>query len=149
MKQLFLLILFITGISLAATAQPKGERWQKIREAKKSYITERLNLTPEENTRFWPVYNSYERDLRNLRNRYKQQYRASQKGELNEREAREWIQDNLEYQQEELNIKKEYKNRFLEIISARQMADLYQAERDFKIMLLKRMKESRGNGGRR
>ena len=141
MKRILFFILFI-GLSVAAMAQAQNERWERIRAAKVGFITDRLKLTPEQSAKFWPVYNEYERERRSIRKNYIDQYKQS--GKRDEREARRYINDNLEYQEDEVKLKKQYKNEFLKIISAQQVAELYEAETEFKIILLKQLRERRG-----
>jgi len=57
------------------------------------------------------------------------------------------IEDNLDYQQAVLDIKRKYKERFLKVLSPQQLTDLQQAEREFRQVLMQRMKERRGQGG--
>ena len=53
--------------------------------------------------------------------------------------ARQAVDDNLDYQQAIIDLKRKYNDRFLNIISPRQLADLYIAEREFRQILLKRL----------
>ena len=53
-----LLLLFIGAVSTSANAQRRSEEEiKKIQDAKVAIITNRLNLTPEQSTGFWPMYN--------------------------------------------------------------------------------------------
>ena len=67
MKKLtFLAILLaLTGLIQAQT-KPQGDP-QKVEALKISFITNKLNLTPEEAKLFWPIYNQYEDEKKALR----------------------------------------------------------------------------------
>lgn len=137
---LIIIMAFFLSMGTAAAQQgPSGrERIQAIRT---SFITERINLTSAQAERFWPVYNRYTGELRSIRQSFRQKYRGQTKDEA---QARQFIEDNLDYQEEELALKRKYKNQLLQIISAQQLAQLYQAERDFKKMLLNQLGRNRG-----
>lgn len=125
-----------------AVAQRRSEEEiQKIQDAKVAIITNRLNLTSEQAQGFWPVYNEYAQKRRDL-------HRAQRKI-INDKKAEgktdEQVLDNLkevqELRQKELDLDKEYQNRFLKVITAGQVVELYKAERTFNDMLIQRLKQ--------
>jgi hypothetical protein len=67
----------------------------------------------------------------------------------NEATSRQFIDDDLDYQQQVLDLKRRYNNRFLKIISPQQLAELYKAEREFLQMLQQKLKDRRGDRRRR
>ncbi|PZF74212.1 Spy/CpxP family protein refolding chaperone [Taibaiella soli] len=141
MKRLLLIILIIAGFT-ASNAQPQKERFERIHAAKVSYITDKLNLTSEQAARFWPVYNQYDDAIRSLRRSYFDKYgQPGQNKTLSEAESRKYIDDNLNFQEAQLNLKRKYKDEFLKVLTPQQLAQLYQAERDFKGLLLQQLKD--------
>jgi len=136
------LLLFIGVASTAAQAQRRSEEEiKKIQDAKVAIITNRLNLTPEQSTGFWPMYNEYSQKRREI-------HRAQRKI-INDKKAEgqndEAVLDNLkevqELRQKELDLEKEYQNKFLKVITANQVIELYKAERTFNDMLIQRLKQ--------
>ncbi|MBX3242110.1 MAG: hypothetical protein KIT80_14065 [Chitinophagaceae bacterium] len=118
MKKIFLLLLFITFVTVNANAQQPGDR---MRSLEIGYITKELRLTPEEAEKFWPVYNKYKQELRTLPD----------------------TGDELERQQKVLNIRKKYKKGFAEILLDNNRAQaVYDAE-DRLRNLVKRELEKR------
>lgn len=140
MKRLLLILLIIAGAT-AGFAQPQKDRFERIHAAKVSYITDRLNLSSDQAARFWPVYNQYEDAIRSLRKSYFDKYGQGQGKNLNDAESRKYIDDNLNFQEAQLNLKRKYKDEFLKVLTPQQLAQLYQAERDFKGLLLQQLKE--------
>src|SRR4051812_42751159 len=65
-------LLFFTMVT-AGNAQrqmppaPPEERMEKLESMKIGFFTQRLDLTPEEAKKFWPVYNAFQDDLEKLR----------------------------------------------------------------------------------
>lgn len=145
MKRAIYMLMLLLLSTATVFAQPKGPRGERIKNIKVGYITERIHLTSDQATRFWPVYNQYEQELRTTRRSFFEQYRGRDNSQ-DEATARKFVDDNLEYQEAELRLKKKYKNELLKVISAQQLADLYVAERDFRKMLVNELRERRGNG---
>ena len=54
--------------------------------------------------------------------------------------VRQYVEDDLDYQQQVIELKRSYNDRFLKVITSRQLSDMYIAEREFKQMLAKRLK---------
>jgi len=136
------MLLFTLFSTAAVYAQrPSGEEMQKIQDAKIAIITNRLNLSPEQATGFWPVYNEYSQKRKDI-------HRAQRKI-INDKKAEgktdDQVLNNLkevqELKQKELDLEKEYQNRFLKVISASQVIELYKAERTFNDMLIQRLKQ--------
>jgi Spy/CpxP family protein refolding chaperone len=145
-KGISLTLVFMLLMTASAWAQrPSGEEMQRIQDAKIAIITNRLSLTPEQATGFWPVYNEYSQKRREIH--------RSQRKIINEKKAEgktdEQVLNNLkevqDLKQKELDLEKEYQNRFLKVISASQIVELYKAERTFNDMLIQRLKQRKGN----
>lgn len=133
-------------ISFSLQAQPAGRRAERIHAIKVGYLTDRLHLTASQAATFWPVYDAYEADMKDARKAFRQKYRNGS-GIENDTEAGRFIEDNLDFQEQALAINRRYKDKMLKVISAQQLATLYEAERDFKKLLLQQLRERRGNRG--
>ena len=147
-KLLFVLFtaLIITNNS---SAQPGMGRppMERIHAAKMAYITDRIHLSYGQAGNFVPLYNEYDSELRNLRQSFFKKYKGNYHGEADEATSRQFIDDDLNYQQQVLDLKRRYSDRFLKVISPRQLADMYKAEREFRQMLMKRLEQRRNGGG--
>ena len=130
-----ILTLLVLLVSTMAFAQ-KG-RSSRVHELKVTYINDRLDMSASQKDRFWPVYHRYEAELRGLRQSFRKQY--ANKDNRTNAEARTMIEENLDFQESVIALKRRYKNEFLKVISAQQLATLYEAEREFKQMLIKRL----------
>ena len=137
---LFVLLSFFS-VSTAYSQRRSEEEMRKIQDAKVAIITNRLSLTPEQSAGFWPVYNEYTQKRRDIH--------RSQRKIINDKKAEgktdEQVLNNLkevqDLRQQELDLDKEYQNRFLKVISANQVIELYKAERTFNDMLIQRLKQ--------
>lgn len=141
MKTLITLIL----ISLAGAgiyAQDSQAR-EKIESARIGFITERLDLTPEQAQEFWPLYNEYRQRNQDASRGYRQ-YKAGVDPESpTEEESRRLVELELELKQHRLDLEKEYSKKMLDVISSQQVASLHKAEQDFRGLLLRRLQQAR------
>ena len=144
MKRISATILVLIATLSFGYAQPGRPPMERIHAAKMAYITDRLRLSFEQSGNFVPVYNDYEGELRGLRMSFFKKYKGATRGEMNDNESRQFIDDDLDYQQQVLDLKRRYNDRFLKVISPQQLAELYKAEREFRQMLMKRLDQRHG-----
>lgn len=143
-----LIIAFIL-ISGGAFAQQNAQATQKAREnakakldaARIALITERLELTPEQAQAFWPLYNEYAEQRRQIQLQYRQQRQGLNLENLTEEQQKQLLQQRMEQKQKQLNLESKYGERMLEVINTRQMMALKKAEDDFRTMILRRIEQ--------
>jgi hypothetical protein len=140
MKKLLNIIFVLLISAVAVHAQLPGNL-SRIRAAKITYISDRLNFTEEQHRNFVPVYNQYEREISDTRQSFMGKYRNTNPKAADDATSRQYIDDNLDYQESVIEIKRKYNDRFLKIMSPQQLSDLYKAEREFKQMLMQRLKQ--------
>ena len=135
-----LLLLMVVTIS----AQPRGREIQERLESQRvAFITEKLELTPEESAKFWPLYNEYKEKHQKLRQsavHERLDQRMSSKGLSNE-EAQQVIDSQFSFEQDQLDLKKEYYARFKSAISLQKLAQLGPAEMEFNRTVLERVRD--------
>ena len=125
MKKILLLFLFsVTAMFTAMSQQRNNDREEKLQALKIAFLTQKLELSAADAEKFWPVYNQYDQEIQNLRD--------NRKGK-----------DVLENEQELLDIRKKYKPRFEKILGTNRYNALYNAEREFRNVLIKRLKTPR------
>jgi hypothetical protein len=139
MKKFIVILLSISVFSQIGFSQNQQNAHERIRASKAAFITDQLQLSPEEAQSFWPVYNKFENKFRELRDELRPQRRK----ELNEEESADLIVSFLLIQQEELDLQKQMYSELEGIISASQMVKLHFAEKKFKQKLLERMNKQR------
>lgn len=149
MKNLNFIFLLLMGIPLLLRAQPGGpddKRLEEIKAQKVAYITTKLDLSPAEAQLFWPVYNEYSQKKEAIHHE-----RFGKKGKMGpvdhdkitEEEAGEMIDNMVADQEKMASIEKEYSLKFRKILPVKKVLRLYEAEMDFKRVLLNRIKERR------
>jgi hypothetical protein len=131
MKKYILVISLMMSFSAFAQRTDGNEKIESYRVA---FITNRLGLTPDESQRFWPVYNAYRRDMKTLRQNFRQE--EAEEGALS-------ADQRLQFEQKKLDLKKKYKPEIEAAIGKEKMNLLMQAEDDFKKELVRVMRERR------
>jgi len=139
-------MLLMTILALKARAQRPEEKAEKIQAAKVAYITSKLNLTTTQAQTFWPVYNEFEGGKKKIRFQMKGLQKEGKQGQLNDEQIKANVRKRLALRQEELDLEKQYVEKFLKVISASQVADLYDSEKEFTKLLLNRWKGEGGKG---
>ena len=146
MKHLLHIALLLVMFVGFANAQPHMERrFERIHAIKVAYITDKMHLSADQSARFWPVYNRFDDEKREMRRNFFKKYKNSDNTSSAEGAMR-YIDDDLDYQEQELALRRRYKEKLLKVLSPEQLAELYKAEREFKEMLLQQLKGKRGMG---
>ena len=114
----------------------------KIQSAKIAFITQQLNLTPNEAEKFWPLYNDEQDKLDALKQKRKEFKKIKENIELaSEKEIENYLSTEIYIKQREADIYKEYQELFRKILPPRKIVKLYEAEENFKRELIKQLKE--------
>jgi hypothetical protein len=100
-----------------------------------AFITDYLQLTPEESQKFWPIYNQYRAELKTLR----QSYRLDATGE----DDPQFADKKMEFDQKKLDLQKKYRPPLEQAIGTKKFGLLLSAEEKFKQELLRRLQERR------
>lgn len=136
----FISAIFIVMLSSSLLAQPTPK--EKVEAMRVAFLTNRLDLNPEEAKQFWPVYNSYRHDLTQLRRSF---YPNDDGTDPHLDASRQ-----LEFEQKKLDLKKQYLPQFEQVIGKAKLNKLVTAEEDFKRLLMETMRNRRQQkpGGR-
>jgi hypothetical protein len=140
------LISFLLFLGTTVFSQNGGQAQQKkekIEAQKVAFMTQKLNLTPEESQKFWPVYDQYEAQKETINKTHHQQSKGYKNAELTDLQADSLITAEIQSEQSLLDLKKEYIPKFKEVLPASKVAKIPEAERQFKEMLLKLVKEQK------
>jgi hypothetical protein len=143
-KYLMTAILF-TGSTCFLQAQTPTPVREKVESMKVGFLTERLNLTPEEAKAFWPVYTKYENELEALRKTRRENLVNAKKNfdEMTDKDIEKAVDNEIAFRQSELDLLKKYHPQFKQVLPIKKVAKLYRAEEDFKAKLLDMIQEKR------
>jgi hypothetical protein len=117
MKKIFSVLVLLCWLALPAQSQgfPQKPGPGGLEAMKTGFITRRLELTPEEAQKFWPIYNGYAAEMRQAHINYRSQRNGSE----------------IALEEAILNIRKKYSIEFLKAISPPKINEFFRAEKDF------------------
>lgn len=120
-----------------------GDQRKKIEAQRIAFITQELNLTPDEAKVFWPVYNEYEAKRHELKKSFKESgdFHKPDFDKLTEKEANQILDNQIIEAQKFLDLRKEYHEKFKSVLPAVKVLKLYDAEREFQKMLIDRIRQ--------
>lgn len=146
MKHLILIALLI-GIGYNGIAQEN--RRERIKSLKVAYLTEKLDLSPEEAAAFWPVYNEYEDNTFELKATLGKTLRKivmENSEAISEQEAVETHKRVMALREEIAKAELNFQKKTPQLLGAKKALylDIYQER--FKRELLKKFQERRNAG---
>jgi len=127
MKKILLTFLFL-GISCLTLLYCQGEKLESL---KIGYLTKQLQLTSDEAQKFWPVYNVYDNEMKQMVKEHRQKNGSE-----------------IELEEKILAMHKKYKPSFLKVISEDKFDKLMVAEKSWNEMLRKELQRRKENGGK-
>ena len=116
------------------------ETLEKIETARIALISERLELTPEQAEKFWPIYREFGNKRKEISKHFKKARRNFDPNQASEEENKKMLEMATKVKEQQLNLEKEYSQRILKVITTRQLNNLRKAESDFQKMLLERIR---------
>ena len=142
MKKLILLF-FILFAFLPAVSQEedKDAQHERIKALKVAYFTQEMNFNEKTAEKFWPIYNKYEKERRDL---HKREHIDLKNVEcISENEAENLIDEFLSVESEEYKIKKQLFKDLKQFISAKDIIKLHKLEDEFHKKLIKEYRSKR------
>jgi len=143
-----LIYLFIsitmTGTTLVVTGQDGLQRDRikdKVKAQRVAYITQELELSEAEAQKFWPIYNTYQAEIEQLR----ASLDLKPNKNMTDKEAEEVMMTILDGRIKEVDIQKRYIQKMKTAVSPKKIALLFKVEREFKEKVISNIKERRKN----
>jgi hypothetical protein len=140
----------LTGASARGWAQTKpaaGDKpannreivHEKLKADKKLIVSKYMDLTESEATKFWPVYDEYQKDLQKIHERlgsllrsYAAEYRNQS---LTDEKAKKLLDDWLALEQDDAKQRKSYVSKVLNVLPAKKSARYLQIENEYRLLL--------------
>lgn len=116
-KIVLILTVLLSSFSFAFAQDEDLTKQEKIQALYVAYVTQQLQLTPDEAQKFWPLHTQFEAELKGIRR------------DLSE----------LDKQQARLDIKKKYQDGFVKIVGAARSERFYRMRDEFRRKLIERM----------
>ncbi|KAF0236967.1 MAG: hypothetical protein FD181_2297 [Prolixibacteraceae bacterium] len=149
MKRKIAIILSVVFVflNLAVTAQNRESheaRMEKYRTEKVSFLTTRLDLTPAEAEKFWPIYNQMEKERwgaqkarRDLENKV-----SAAEESLSDNEVIKLTRDFAGSMQKEGALIASYNEKLLKVLPPKKVLKLYKTENEFRIHMIRKYRDN-------
>jgi hypothetical protein len=106
--------ILLYGLTLLLVLQSSAQDGSRLQALKIAYLTKKLDLSPEEAQRFWPIYNKYDEEIHQVRN-----------------DAIKNRADELKTEEKILEIRKKYSDEFGKVLSPDKVNTFFRAEKEF------------------
>ncbi len=143
-----LIAFFMSAALMAQERRIKRPDPDKVKAYKIAYITDKLDLTPEEAEKFWPIYNENEKLMAELRKEENLAIKKHIKERsdiegVTEKEAQEIVSSMRKIEQRIHDQKGRVYSRLKKVLPYKKILKLQVAEREFKRSLLRKLKKRR------
>lgn len=147
-KLFFSMLALLMMTSLNAQPEPGPEpgpgrqmMQERIESQRIAYITQKLELTPDESTKFWPIYNEYRAKEQELRKAARPEGGVR---DLSDADAEKVIEQHFATEEKLLDLKREYYGKLKSAIPAHKIARLVPVEMEFNRMVLEHIRDRMG-----
>lgn len=135
-------------IAISSFAQPRlKEKKEQIKALKVAYITEELQLTSEEATKFWTIFNAYEDRQKELRQDKMHSYLKRLDGgevyAITEKEAANLLTQMESTEDDLYQLRKKFIASLKGILPAKKIIKLKRSEEGFNRKLLKQYRDNK------
>lgn len=147
MKKICLINAVILLFGFSAYAQKPTTQYdkEKLEAARVAFITNRLDLKPEQAEKFWPLFNQYNEERSMMMDKVSSLNRESMQ-DLTESRAKEIIQKRFSIQQQLLDREKAFMNEIIKVITPQQAIKLGGVNREFTRQVYQRHRGGREAG---
>jgi len=150
MNKIISSLVALMMMSLAVAAQPGGPRGEMMQERMESqrvaFITQKLQLTPDEAAKFWPIYNEYRDKQQQLRrSAMADRIEGGFPADMSDAEANNLIAKQFAMEENLLSLKREYYDKLKSAIPPRKIAQLNPIEMEFNRTVLEHIRDRMGD----
>lgn len=138
---LIAMTLFLAVVNAANGQDRRDEARERIESRKIAYLSDKLELTSAEAQVFWPLYNEYRQELKDLR----KEIEKGDRDVMTDAEAQVHLDKMLTVQQSGLDIKKKYQDKMVSTIGAKKTMMLWKHDRKFKEDIIRQARRKRGS----
>ncbi len=149
MKKLIIILLigFTVMLNEPVKAQEKDQhqaRIEKYKAEKVSFLTTKLDFTPVEAEKFWPIYNEMEKqrwDAQKARRDLENKVSEAEEN-LSEKDVIKLTRDFAGSLAKEGALMSEYNEKLLKVLPAKKVLKLYKAENEFKMNMIRKYRDN-------
>ena len=142
MKIKIISIAILTGLCSSFTIAQAPDR-EKLEAYKIAFFTKRLDLSPREAEKFWPLYNDYQKrktEIQRDRTQINRQFNLDA-ANMSEKELLTAGDRLIELQVAETELAVTFHNNIKTVLTPEKVLRLYQSENQYRLQLLKQLQE--------
>ncbi|MCW0482821.1 hypothetical protein [Gaoshiqia sediminis] len=144
------IILSLLLLGVFAIAQPRGRHddFEKYKALKVSFMTEKLELTPQEAQQFWPIYNEFDKkrfETHQKRRELEEQVKTNY-DKYSESEFKKASYEIIDQAVKESSLLKEYHEKFLRVLPAKKVVIIGQVENEFRFKMIREYRQREREG---
>lgn len=134
------LVVCTLGPTASAQNPPVSQKQLDIaaaRAERKATVADNMNLTPDEASRFWPVYDAYEAKMNRIEDRHVRELKefAASYNNLTDADAKRKLDEVIAIQQARLDVQKEFIPRLLAVIPQIKVTRFYQIDNKIQALI--------------
>ena len=138
------LLLFVSASLKAQDDNQGNSRWERFRAEKVSFLTEKLELTPSEAQKFWPIYNELEKnrwEAQKTRRELEARVHDVEDKNLSKKEIIQLTRDFSSSMEKEGELYVKYNEEFLKILPPEKVLILYRSENEFRMYMIRKFRD--------
>ncbi len=132
------------GLTQRFSQDDRSALRERVEAQRIAFITQKLELSPEESEKFWPVYNAFKQAQEEKRKSIRPDKPIS---DLTDEEAKSLISRQLDAEAEMVDLKRDFMADVMEILPPRRAMRLNMIEAEFNRGVLERLQEMRKRQG--
>jgi len=133
------LVACTLGLSGTASAQTSQKQLDiaAARAQRKATVGANMNLTPDEASKFWPVYDAYEKSMDSIEDRHVRELKdfAAKYNNLTDADAKKKLDEVIAIQQARLDVQKQYIPQFRAVIPQVKVTRFYQIDNKIQALI--------------
>ena len=142
-KLLSIFLFLATVVSFAQ--KPSKEKTEQIKTLKIAFITDELQLTPDEAAKFWPLYNDFDDKQRELKQEkmrsYMKRFDSGEVDKMNDKEATNFLNQMENTEDELYQLRKKFVANLKGALPPIKIIKLKRAEEGFNRKLLQQYRD--------
>lgn len=137
--------VLLLALQVVAFAQPpRGQIREKMKALRVATFTEVLDLNAKEAQAFWPLFNEMEDKMKAIAKDARPDERPDW-DDMSDQEIEKLVRQRFTLERKRLELEEEYFEKFKKVLPMKKVARIPQAERQFKMAVLKQAKARRGD----
>lgn len=143
-----LMIATITMAISAASAQVKTPM-ELLKDEKMKFINDYCKFTDDEAGKFWPIYDELQDKLKKVKKAMRREMKdIKDRGvdNVSENELKTAMDNRKAYEQQLLDLKWEYNQKYIDAVGIKKTAKFYEGEVTFRKKLIDRLKDLKMDG---